>query len=121
MTGAPPGLAVAAPSPGKPATGIRVFWNVITRRLRASRPPPRRISIGLRVVLADATGALGVIFLDHLVHAHAARDHGVDVRLRVYVEVKDDAPWLLLRPPNGSLDVIALAHRLSSEIGRAHV
>src|SRR3712207_1932273 len=99
----------------KPATGIRLFWNVITRRLRASRPPPRRISIGLRIVLADATGALGVIFLDHLVHAHAARDHGVDVRLGVYVEVQDDAPRLLLCPPDGFLDVIALSHSLASE------
>src|SRR3712207_7993610 len=100
----------------KPATGIRLFINVINRRLRASRPPLRRISIGLRAVPAGAPGtASGAIFLDHLVHAHAARDHGVDVRLRVYVEVQDGEPRLLLSPPNGFLDVVALAHRLARE------
>src|ERR671917_131624 len=40
------------------------------RRFRASRPPLRRTSIGLRAV---ACVTLGAIFLDHLVHAHAAQ------------------------------------------------
>src|SRR5215218_10835846 len=90
----------------KPATGIRLLKNVVTRRLRASRPPPRRSSIALSVVAVAAT--LGAIFFDHLVHAHAARDHGVHVRLRVYVEVQDGEPRLLLSPTDRRLDVVAL-------------
>src|SRR5215217_6137857 len=90
----------------KPATGIRLLKNVVTRRLRASRPPPRRNSIALSVVAVAAT--LGAIFFDHLVHAHAARDHGVHVRLRVYVEVQDGEPRLLLSPTDRRLDVVAL-------------
>src|SRR5215213_5869194 len=74
-------------------------------RFRASMPPLRRSSIGLRAV-----AALGAIFLDHLVDAHAARDHGVHVRLGVYVEVKNDATVLLLRTPDGGLYVIALPY-----------
>src|SRR3712207_6397709 len=80
------------------------------RRLRASRSPLRRASTGLRAV-----AALGAIVLDHLVHAHAARDHGVHVGLRVYVEVQDDATRLLLSPAHHRLDVVALAHRLSAQ------
>src|ERR687894_849950 len=82
------------------------------RRFRASRPPLRRTSIGLRAV---ACVTLGAIFLDHLVHAHAARDHGVHVGLRVYVEVQDDATRLLLSPAHHRLDVVALAHRLAAQ------
>src|SRR5215217_114279 len=73
------------------------------RRFRASMPPLKRSSIALRAV-----AALGAIFLDHLVHAHAARDHGVHVRFGVYVEVQNDAAVLLLRPPDGGLYVVAL-------------
>src|SRR5829696_703696 len=76
------------------------------RRFRASMPPSRRSSIGLRAVAC----VLGAIFLDHLVHAHAARDHRIHVRLWVYVKVQDGAALLLLGPPNRRLDVVALAH-----------
>src|SRR5918992_1428576 len=86
------------------------------RRFRASRPPLRRTSIGLRAV---ACVTLGTIFLDHLVHAHAARDHGVHVGLRVYVEVQDDTTRLLLSPPHHRLDVVALAHRLAAQAVRS--
>src|SRR5918998_3895567 len=85
------------------------------RRFSASRPPARRSSIGLRAV---ACVTLGAIFLDHLVYAHAARDHGVDVRLGVYMEVEDDATRLPLRPPHDCLDVVALAHRLAAQAVR---
>src|SRR3712207_6746601 len=99
---------------GKPATGIRLFRNVIMRRFKASRSPLTRASIRLRALIT----VLGAIFLDHLVHAHAARDHGVHVSLRVYVEVQDDATRLLLCPMDRRLDVVALAHRPAAQAVR---
>src|SRR3712207_9028938 len=57
----------------------------------------------------------GATFLDHLVHAHPAWDHGVHVRLGVDVEVQDYAPGLFLRPPHGGFDVVALTHGLAGE------
>src|SRR4028119_271421 len=101
-------LVPSAPAcPFTPATGIRLFWRVIMKRLRARIPAARRT-----LTVLDATPvASGAIFLDHLVDAHARRDHGVDVLLGVDVEVQDHAPVLLLGPPHGPLDVVALAHR----------
>src|SRR4028119_1212389 len=93
------------------ATGIRLFWRVIVKRLRARMPTARRT-----LTVLDATPvASGAIFLDHLVHAHARRDHGIDVLLRVDVEVQDNAPVLLLGPPHSPLDVVALADGLAGQ------
>src|SRR4051812_23423481 len=105
----------------KKATGIRLFWSVIMKRLNASIPPVRRTSIGLRAVSAGVPGAplgaaiRGAAFLDHLVHAHAARDHGIHVRLRIDVEVQDRRPRLLLCPPDSLLHVVTLAHGLAAQ------
>src|SRR5215210_5359875 len=91
----------------KPATSMRLFWSVIRRRFRASIPPVKRTSMVFRATpVADS----GTVFLDHLVDGHARWDHGVDVRLGVDVEVEDGAAFLLLRPPHGSLDVVALTN-----------
>src|SRR5215211_7372433 len=98
------------PSPSrprvKPATGMRLFWSVIRSRFRASIPPVKRTATVFR---ATPVAGSGTVFLDHLVDGHARRDHGVDVRLGVDVEVQDRAAFLLLRPPHGRPDVVALA------------
>src|SRR5918997_1184595 len=97
------------------ATGIRLFWRVIMKRLRARMPGARRTF----TELGATPVASGAIFLDHLVDAHAGRDHGVDVLLRVYVEVQDHAPVLALGPPDRALHVVALAHRAAGQaVGR---
>src|SRR4028119_620013 len=105
-------LVPSAPAcPFTPATGIRLFWRVIMKRFRARMPAARRT-----LTVLDATPvASGAIFLDHLVHAHARRDHGVDVLLGVDVEVQDDAPVLLLCPPHGPFNVVALADGLAGQ------
>src|SRR5215210_624316 len=102
-------MVARIPSPSRPrvnpATGIRLFCSVIRSRLRASIPPVKRTST---VFVATSVACSGTVFLDHLVDRHARWDHGVDVRLRVYVEVQDGAAFLLLRPPYGRPDVVAL-------------
>src|ERR671910_2875337 len=126
-------MVARIPSRSRPtvklATGMRLFCSVIRKRFRASIPPFMWTSTGLRVVVLVCTprGVLvaairGAAFLDHLLHAHARRDHRVHVRLGVYVEVQDRTPRLLLRPPDRRLDVVALAHRLAAQtIGRRHL
>src|ERR671917_1853787 len=97
------------------ATGMRLFWRVIMKRFRARMPGARRTL----TVLEATPVASGAIFLDHLVDAHARRDHGVDVLLRVDVEVQDHAPVPLLGPPDRALHVVALAHRAPGQaVGR---
>src|SRR5215211_7253569 len=98
------------PSPSrpsvKPATGILLFWSVMSSLFRASMPPVKRTSMVFRATpVADS----GTVFLDHLVDGHARWDHGVDVCLGVDVEVQDGAAFLLLRPLNRCLDVVAFA------------
>src|SRR4028118_54635 len=95
------------------ATGIRLFCRVMVNRLRARIPAARRTW----TVLCATPVASGAIFLDHLVDAHARGYHRVDVLLGVDVEVQDHAPILLLGPPHGPLDVVALAHRAPGEAG----
>src|SRR5215213_8647544 len=90
----------------KPATGILLFWSVMSSLFRASIPPVKRTSIVFR---ATPVAGSGTVFLDHLVDGHARGDHGVDISLGVDVEVQDGAAFLLLRPPHGRLDVVALA------------
>src|SRR5918994_3985514 len=90
----------------KPATGILLFWSVMSSLFRASIPPVKRISIGFR---ATPVAGSGTVFFDHLVDGHTRGDHGVDVRLGVDVEIQDGAAFLLLRPSNRCLDVVALA------------
>src|SRR5215212_2254 len=90
----------------KPATGILLFWSIMSSLFRASIPPIKRTSMVFR---ATPVAGSGTVFLDHLVDGHARRDHGVDVRLGVDVEVEDSAAFLLLRPPDGRLDVVPLA------------
>src|ERR687897_1725698 len=90
----------------KPATGIRLFWSVMSSLFRASIPPVKRISIGFR---ATPVAGSGTVFFDHLVDGHTRGDHGVDVRLGVDVEVQDGAAFLLLGPLNRCLDVVVLA------------
>src|SRR5215213_514283 len=96
----------------KPATGMRLFWSVIRSRFRASIPPVKRTSTVFR---ATPVAGSGTVFLDHLVDGHARRDHGVHVGLRVDVEVEHGAPFLLLSPPDGLLDAVALADRTPRE------
>src|SRR5215208_5943653 len=95
-----------------PATGMRLFWSVIRSRFRASIPPVKRTSTVFR---ATPVAGSGTVFLDHLVDGHARRDHGVHVGLRVDVEVEHGAPFLLLSPPDGLLDAVALADRTPRE------
>src|SRR3712207_8472676 len=76
------------------------------------RRPPRSTLFPYTTLFRST---LGAIFLDHLVHAHPTRDHGVHVRFGVYVEVQDHTPRSLLRPLHRRLDVVALAHRLTGE------
>src|SRR5215203_7542483 len=96
----------------KPATGILLFWSVMSSLFRASMPPVKRTSMVFRATpVADS----GTVFLDHLVDGHARWDHGVDVRLGVDVEVQDSAAFLLLRPPHGRFDVVALPDGASSD------
>src|SRR5215212_903717 len=90
----------------KPATGILLFWSVMSSLFRASIPPVKRTSMVFR---ATPVAGSGTVFLDHLVDGHARWDHGVDVRLGVDVEVQDRAAFPLLRPPHRRLDVVALA------------
>src|SRR5215213_5750907 len=89
-----------------PATGMRLFWSVIRSLFRASIPPVKRTST---VFMATPVADSGTVFLDHLVDGHARWNHGVDVRLGVDVEVQNGATFLLLRPSNRCLDVVALA------------
>ena len=58
--------------------------------------------------LPGFAGSLGTGVFDHLADAHAARDHGVDVGLRVDAEVEDGAPLPLLGPPDGFFYIITL-------------
>src|SRR5215204_171232 len=98
------------PSPSrpsvKPATGILLFWSVMSSLFRASMPPVKRTSM---VFSATPVAGSGTIFLDHLIDRHAGGDHGVDVRLGVDVEVQYSATFPVLRPPHGRLDIVALA------------
>src|ERR687890_2497779 len=89
----------------KPATGILLFWSVMSSLFRASIPPVKRTSIVFR---ATPVAGSGTVFFDHLVDGHARGDHGVDVRLGVDVEVQDGAAFLLLRPSNRCLDIVVL-------------
>src|SRR5215211_6970292 len=90
----------------KPATGILLFCSVMSSLFRASIPPVKPTSMVFRATpVADS----GTVFLDHLVDGHARWDHGVDVCLGVDVEVQDGAAFLLLRPLNRCLDVVAFA------------
>src|SRR5215203_4449839 len=116
-------MVALIPSPSrprvKPATGIRLFWSVIRSRFRASIPPVKRTST---VFVATPVAGSGTVFLDHLGHRHARGDHGVDVRFRVYVEVQDGAAFLLLGPPHGRPDVVALADRSPGQpVGRGEL
>src|SRR5215213_7353434 len=90
----------------KPATGILLFWSVMSSLFRASIPPVKRTSIVFR---ATPVAGSGTVFLDHLVDGHARGDHGVDISIGVDVEVQDGAAFLLLRQPYGRFDVVALA------------
>src|SRR5215208_1956505 len=102
----PPGWSPASRASVKPATGILLFWSVMSSLFRASIPPEKRTSMVFR---ATPVAGSGTVFFDHLVDGHARGDHGVDVRLGVDVEVQYGAAFLLLRPPHGRLDVVALA------------
>src|ERR687893_590201 len=73
---------------------------------RESIPPVKRTSMVFRVTPVVGSGT---VFFDHLVDGHTRGDHGVDVRLGVDVEIQDGAAFLLLRPSNRCLDVVALA------------
>src|SRR5215204_1025807 len=90
----------------KPATGILLFWSVMSNLFRASIPPVKRTSIVFR---ATPVAGSGTIFFDHLVDGHPRWDHGVDIRLGVDVEVQDGAAILFLGPLHGRPDVVALA------------
>src|SRR5829696_2980699 len=90
----------------KPATGILLFWSVMSSLFRASIPPVKRTSIVFR---ATPVAGSGTIFFDHLVDGHPRWDHGVDIRLGVDVEVQDGAAILFLGPLHGRPDVVALA------------
>src|SRR4051794_228968 len=109
-------MVARIPSASRPrvnlATGIRLFCSVIRRRFRASIPPVKRTSTVFR---ATPVAGSGTVFLDHLVDRHARWDHGVHIGLGVDVEVEDGASFLLLRPPHGLLDAIALADRTPRE------
>src|SRR5215212_10332095 len=96
----------------KPATGMRLFWSVIRSRFRASIPPVKRTSTVFR---ATPVAGSGTVFLDHLVHRHAGRNHGVHVGLGVDVEVQEGAPLLLLCPLHRFPYIIALANGASRE------
>src|SRR5215204_644875 len=103
-------MTARMPSPSrpsvKPATGILLFWSVMSSLFRASMPPVKRTSM---VFSATPVAGSGTIFLDHLIDRHAGGDHGVDVRLGVDVEVQYSAAFPVLRPPHGRLDIVALA------------
>src|ERR687893_1205578 len=79
---------------------------------RESIPPVKRTSMVFRVTPVVGSGT---VFFDHLVDGHACWDHGVDVRLGVDVEVQDSAAILLLGPPHGRFDVVALPDGASGE------
>src|SRR5688500_19016611 len=96
----------------KPATGILLFWSVMSNLFRASMPPVKRTSMVFR---ATPVAGSGTVFLDHLVDGHARWDHGVDVRLGVDVEVQYGAAFLLLSPSNRCFYVVALPDGAAGE------